>query len=113
VQPDYLCSAFWFIRLLAKGVHLSDIPFLHSQSYRENVFKELQHIMDSPWWNRIWVIQELVLAPRATIFIGHLQAPWEMLAHAAKNCEFHQMDCCRSIAGILPRKEVDILGQFT
>lgn len=113
VQPDYLYGAFWFIRLLAKGVHLSDIPFLHSQSYRENVFKALQHIMDSPWWNRIWVIQELVLAPRATIFIGHLQAPWEMLARAAKNCELHQMDCCRSIIGFLPRKEVDILGQFS
>lgn len=46
-KPSYVYGAFWFIRLVAKGLHLNDMPFLWSQTYRENTFKALQRIMPS------------------------------------------------------------------
>lgn len=34
-------------------------------------------------WQRIWVVQETVVAKKATIYYGQLSAPWTMFSHAA------------------------------
>jgi len=113
LEPDYALGAFCFIRLLAEGKHLREIPFLWDQRCRENVFRAISSMMQSPWWSRIWVIQELVLAPQASIFYGHLTAPWSMVANAAENYERHRSTCCRNILAFLPRPEVDTIAHFS
>ena len=38
----------------------------------------------SPWWQRIWVVQEIVLATNATLFFGELSLNFGIVEHATK-----------------------------
>ncbi|KIL88617.1 hypothetical protein FAVG1_07864 [Fusarium avenaceum] len=45
----------------------------------------------SRWWDRIWVVQEAVLAKAITIRFGNASAPWELLADVAGVCSQHRI----------------------
>jgi len=62
-------------------------------------------------WTRIWVIQETVLAQKATVHFGMLSAPWSMFAKAAAHYEQERHNLCLDLAGTLPGHEV--LSQFS
>jgi hypothetical protein len=92
--------------------HISDIPFFSDQHYRKPILKALQKMAQCRWWNRVWVIQEL-LAPEAVVFFDHIEMPWNVLAQAAVKYESHQTTCYKDIISYLPKKEVEILSQFS
>lgn len=46
--------------------------------------RELSPLLHRPWFRRVWVIQEVALAPRATIQCGQDMAEWEQLVQAAQ-----------------------------
>jgi hypothetical protein len=50
-----------------------------------------QDLLKRPWWRRIWVIQEIALARRATIFCGRSAFPWNMLVVAVQFARDHNM----------------------
>ncbi|KEY74542.1 hypothetical protein S7711_07148 [Stachybotrys chartarum IBT 7711] len=94
---DHVKGAFCFASLLAQNKHINgdEIPLLTSHDAFHRTVIALYGIMKRPWWVRQWVIQEVVLAPRATLHYGHFIAPWELFSHAARNYEHHRKDCCQ------------------
>ncbi|RFU76044.1 hypothetical protein TARUN_6205 [Trichoderma arundinaceum] len=43
----------------------------------------LKALMNVSWWNRIWTVQEAILPPKATIYWGPCELPWDMLNRAS------------------------------
>ena len=56
--------------------------------------KALNIFAFKPWFDRIWVIQEYVLAPEATMFYGPIAVSVSMLIRAAQNWAVHTRKCC-------------------
>ena len=113
-------SAFVFLRLILDGAHLYDLAFfqrsgeyiLQSTTKWEQAIRGLEIITKSPWWNRIWVLQETVLPPRATIHFGNITIPWKTIAQATKKLTHHYTFCCSSHLTTRPFREEEILTLF-
>ncbi|KAL7806365.1 heterokaryon incompatibility protein domain-containing protein [Trichoderma aethiopicum] len=59
---------------------LKDIPEAHMTALAE----ALRRTLLAPWWDRIWVVQEAVVASRLTVRYGNVAVPWELLVGAAE-----------------------------
>ncbi|KAN0092380.1 HET domain containing protein [Hyaloscypha variabilis] len=60
-----------YVDLGMKGIQEYGLPnFLSSDFHR------LSSFLRRPWFTRVWIIQELAVAPQATIHCGHLRMPW-------------------------------------
>jgi hypothetical protein len=56
----------------------------HSNStYQSDLFEALRILMLSRWWNRVWVVQEIVVSKNITLLYGSMTAPWDMFVKAA------------------------------
>ena len=79
------------LRLLHGLANLYDLPadvaagFI-SHLVREQSFKiawvALGHFLHRPWWTRVWIIQETVMARKATVICGQWYASWEGISKA-------------------------------
>ncbi|RDW79831.1 hypothetical protein BP6252_04469 [Coleophoma cylindrospora] len=78
-------GAFCLIYQLAQGVRSVDIAFYRHITWAGGVVRALWAIMDLPWWRRTWVVQETVVARKATIYYSNFTAPWTMFSMAARN----------------------------
>ncbi|KAL6876802.1 heterokaryon incompatibility protein domain-containing protein [Trichoderma novae-zelandiae] len=58
---------------------LEDIPEAHMAALAE----ALRRTLLVPWWDRIWVVQEAVVAQRLIVRYGNVAVPWELLVAAA------------------------------
>ncbi|RDW57329.1 hypothetical protein BP5796_12779 [Coleophoma crateriformis] len=90
---DYAFDVFCLLRCLAEGQHLERILPNDSGSqqimvseYQRKLFEALRSIMNARWWDRIWVIQEVIVPQNLTIVYGPMVAPWEMFVDAARLC---------------------------
>ncbi|KEZ40348.1 hypothetical protein SAPIO_CDS8195 [Scedosporium apiospermum] len=78
---------FCLLRLLSQGQSLSNslrclekVP----EPVLATIFEALRQMLTVRWWNRIWVVQEVVTAAKVTVQYGHVSAPWEMLVKIGK-----------------------------
>ncbi|CAE7001178.1 HET domain containing protein [Pyrenophora teres f. teres] len=79
---------------------------------RLNLFETLRrftHAPFTPWWTRIWVVQEVAAPPRVVVVYGTTSAPWTMFAIAARQYIRHSETCCNHIAKSMPRDELAVL----
>ncbi|KUJ14857.1 uncharacterized protein LY89DRAFT_783924 [Mollisia scopiformis] len=88
---DNAFEVFCFLRLLSATRGLSRFPAFSTDSqrstdddYQRKLFEGLRQMMLCRWWNRIWVIQEIVVPQRVTMVYGSASAPWEMFVTAAQ-----------------------------
>ncbi|KAH8589519.1 heterokaryon incompatibility protein-domain-containing protein, partial [Bisporella sp. PMI_857] len=44
-------------------------------------FIALTELMDSPWWRRVWVVQELIVSRDAIVLLGSATLPWSTVIH--------------------------------
>ncbi|KAM7211973.1 Heterokaryon incompatibility protein (HET) domain containing protein [Rhypophila decipiens] len=44
-------------------------------------------ILENSWWRRVWTLQEMILARRATIHIGHHQIDWDFFTMAIQHAK--------------------------
>ncbi|KAI0102126.1 heterokaryon incompatibility protein-domain-containing protein [Nemania sp. FL0031] len=51
---------------------------------RQEIFELLRRLLVEPWWQRIWVVQEVAIPPKVTIRYGNVTAPWNMFVQAAE-----------------------------
>lgn len=51
-----------------------------------------------PWWNRVWVMQELILAKKAIIYCGYIKVDWKVMERAIE---------IFSYPGCFPRGDLD------
>ncbi|KAI5924212.1 heterokaryon incompatibility protein-domain-containing protein [Camillea tinctor] len=86
----------WFIRLAADGRHLTDFPLFkpeHSTSpYHRGLTNLLVFLPSDPWFQRLWVIQEITLAPRVRLYFGSVSVPLEVMIKAHRNFPPGNMD---------------------
>ncbi|KAF2196611.1 hypothetical protein GQ43DRAFT_426245 [Delitschia confertaspora ATCC 74209] len=83
-------GAFSVLQQLAQGTFSKNLRFYKASvttseqiKWSYQVRKGISAIVDSSWWQRTWVIQETVLPRKATVYLGHVSAPWTMLAEGA------------------------------
>ena len=60
----------------------------------------LNALMHLPWWNQIWVVEEVVLSQRLALFCGGASEGWDTFAKAGINFQEHQI-CCGGPLGRL------------
>jgi hypothetical protein len=73
---------------------------------RSKLFEALRKFMHAPftpWWTRIWVIQEVTAPPFVMITYGTISASWNMFVKASRQYNHHSAICCRRvIQNLLP-----------
>jgi Heterokaryon incompatibility protein (HET) len=71
------------IRVLSFLAGSEDITLnIHSEPWEALVFNRLgvaglKDILDRPWFERCWVVQEATLSKRVTLNVGHLSLSWD------------------------------------
>ncbi|TGJ78891.1 hypothetical protein E0Z10_g9870 [Xylaria hypoxylon] len=74
------------IRLLAGIDPEYRIPSsLARRARKAKAGKAIKLLMASPWWSRIWTVQETTSPKNATILWGPLSIPWSFMKDAAEN----------------------------
>jgi hypothetical protein len=100
-DTEDIVGAFVYLRLRAKGKHIDELPFFDVNEKRLQprqtwpaVIRALDTLRSNPWWRRIWVVQETVLAREATVIYSHVTVPWNILARAARTSATQHNSCC-------------------
>ncbi|KAG8165216.1 hypothetical protein KVR01_005491 [Diaporthe batatas] len=115
IHIDSTLWAYCFMSLLAQNKHVnsSEITILSNADAFQRVAAAISELMKRPWWQREWVIQEVVVPPRATVYYGRFVAPWDMFAHAARNFEEHRRVCCTDLYTALNYEHTKALEAFS
>lgn len=76
------------VSLLAQSTETSKMPLEDADQdsdapFKRNLFEALRYLMRSGWWQRVWVIQEIVVPEQVILMYDSVSAPWEMFANAA------------------------------
>ncbi|KAF2820717.1 hypothetical protein CC86DRAFT_397899 [Ophiobolus disseminans] len=79
---DYACS---LVSLMNEQVGTSEDP-------KECVLDALFRIVSRPWFQRIWVVQELALSRIATVHIGSYSFPWQPFEDFVNWLPHHKVD---------------------
>ena len=90
---------------LSKDVHFSQSPIWSSQAadrhgadWVKEPVNAIDNLFKRPWWNRIWCVQEIVLAQNAVIVCGRRSIPWDTFLSSNRNFIKHR-GCCQSYFG--------------
>lgn len=84
-------------------------PYQHSRKDWHSATKSLMVMLNVPWFTRTWVVQEIVLARRATLMHGEHSLPWDTLAMAWINWERHAQSCCGDCVSSLSKFEYRLI----
>ncbi|KAK0671430.1 heterokaryon incompatibility protein-domain-containing protein [Cercophora samala] len=83
-QRQYIFGAFCVFWLLSFGIPASVTPHISSPFGQSScILNGIQAIMDQAWWQRSWILQETVVAAKATCYYATLSCPWTMITKAA------------------------------
>jgi len=119
-------EVFSFFHDLSRPKHLHTQPVFDNDAessktesyhdppqFRLQLFEALRkftHAPFTPWWTRIWVIQEVTSPPRVVITYGTISATWNMFALAADNYTRHSAACCKEVIRVLPLDQQKVIA---
>ncbi|KAI1462308.1 HET-domain-containing protein [Annulohypoxylon moriforme] len=116
--------AFAVCRVLGQGKHIDQQPcfserFSDSQLL-ENWTDGLQLLLDMPWWNRIWVVQEMALSREVEFAFASETCSYTMFQDFYHSLHKHSTQCCAlwwnktgaGTAGSLKRKIKKIFNRL-
>ncbi|KAF2671822.1 HET-domain-containing protein [Microthyrium microscopicum] len=108
-------NLFYFLRALAADIpfHLNKTKHVPAYLDQHKLLLALKLLMERSWWNRVWVIQETILATKATVVLGPIQAPWCMFVDAAIRYDLHAHSCCSGFLKNVDETLSDALSTFT
>lgn len=92
-------NVFTMIRLLANPLIAEDlVEGLRTleEPVRRQLFEYLRVFLVSPWWERIWVVQEVTVNKNVTIRYGPAFMSWDLLESAAATLSKLQRDPLRA-----------------
>ncbi|KAF1999779.1 HET-domain-containing protein [Amniculicola lignicola CBS 123094] len=97
--------AFELLRLLGSNDHLTsmacfdttDPSELRSTRNWEHYFEALGEVLGSPWWRRIWVVQELALPEKAEFIFASEIWNYDTLRNAVDHFTRHCASCCEPL----------------
>lgn len=69
--------------------HKNDLEIYleYAQRIRQPRWRAFQSLVRNPWFSRIWVVQEIVLASSIRVFYGGTHIPWQYLADTMILCQ--------------------------
>ncbi|PVH83948.1 HET-domain-containing protein, partial [Cadophora sp. DSE1049] len=114
---NYAHEVLCLISLLAQTSKLEDVPPFNAESqpfldsfYQRNIFEALRFLMRSSWWNRIWVVQEVVVPKNIILIYDTTTTYWEMFVKAAQSYTKNSFSPAMSS---FPREYSDVLSFFS
>lgn len=120
-------AALAVINMLGSGRHFLEMPCFGSDIRNERkdlMFTTQYQVAESgflfltelPYWERIWVLQELALPPNAYMIYGSHKFPWEMFTSVRPAIRLHLAPCCCApeiMASNAARSPLpDVIGTF-
>lgn len=88
-----------YIRITADGGHFMtescDSPGFHDCTTQVDYIGALGKFLRRPYWNRIWTVQEMILAQHIEVICGHFNIAWEDMINSFASMEQHVEHCCR------------------
>ncbi|ORY14533.1 heterokaryon incompatibility protein-domain-containing protein [Clohesyomyces aquaticus] len=115
--------AFALIRMLSMNEHIHKLPLFEASeqtSFSSDRVSQLSEALRcmmnnpwTPWWSRIWVVQEVVMPREVKIVYGNVSAPWTILADAARFYAVHTRSCCSKVAAIMSQDCLKVLLDFS
>ncbi|CAE6995143.1 hypothetical protein P3342_000058 [Pyrenophora teres f. teres] len=115
-ETENILGLFVFLKLRSMGKHLHEIPFFSVDKGKLNArrnwlstLRAMHTLASNPWWTRMWVLQETVLARKATVAYHNMTAPWIMLADASSKSIVHDSLCCKDLLNTRHEREERIL----
>ena len=122
-QPDEetedALGLFVYLGTRAMDIHLSEVPFFDVKERKlipkhkwPAVVRAGNTLLSNPWWTRIWVVQETVLAREATVVYCNITVPWKVVTDAVELSDRHDKYCCEELKSSLPYSDVEIIDQL-
>jgi hypothetical protein len=69
-------------------------------------------VVNSPWWTRMWTVQEAILPTTGTLTYDTWSVPLETITSCGENYYNHVWACCRQAGEALPAAVGDALDEF-
>ncbi|PZC99521.1 HET domain containing protein [Pyrenophora tritici-repentis] len=115
-DTEDVLGLFVYLKLRSIGKHLHEILFfsvdkgkLNARNNWQSTLRAMSTLASNPWWTRTWVVQETVLARKATVAYHNMTAPWSMLANASSESIVHHSSCCQDLLNTRHPREERIL----
>ncbi|KAK8083994.1 hypothetical protein PG996_002775 [Apiospora saccharicola] len=86
-------GALHIVQLLASGQLALDIPAFRNLDEAGPIMRGFKAIAERSWWERVWVVQEVVVANKVTVFYGSISVPWNLFCRAAEQLHKSQQNC--------------------
>jgi hypothetical protein len=87
IELDFELAAFALLKSLNGTARFGINQWTAAQAFDEaegqKILQELYKITQTPWWRRLWVVQEFVLAPKVTMYYKRFKIPWNYLVNAS------------------------------
>ncbi|MCJ1474159.1 hypothetical protein MMC13_002817 [Lambiella insularis] len=79
-------KAFEFIKRFENGLEMYEPEVIQSMhrigSGTSTLWRALSLVLNKPWFTRLWIIQEVVMAVKARVFCGNQTSSWSALTKA-------------------------------
>lgn len=124
LEVEKILACFTFLRLMKEGCrHPADLPFFETadrgnpQKIRvdrrlEDAFYAFQTIVESAWWDRMWTVQEAMVAKRMWLIHFHLIIPFDTLLSQVNILNRHGLTCCSPSLNSLPRHQLYVFWRL-
>ncbi|KAF4634543.1 hypothetical protein G7Y89_g3566 [Cudoniella acicularis] len=86
-----------------KCYEFTSSPPINSQ-FHNQFWTGFHKVTQSPWWTRLWTIQEAVLPPKVHVLYGPFRTPWETFIRYYENSDYHYLSCCVQAFDALPQQ---------
>lgn len=102
-QRRLISCAYTILRLLAsarclKGFVLEN----HNPEVWAGTVNVLHRLSSSAWWTRVWVVEEVILATKASTIYGEVVAPFDFIERGGSMIPVHIERCCATFFQGLP-----------
>jgi hypothetical protein len=123
VSPTVGYDHFELIHHFRDDKHLSELSCFsrerenHEYSFKvdsnfDRAWAGLSDVIQSPWWARLWTVQEAILPPTVTLIYGRSRISWTKLLEATEKCVRHWWSCCGEASQVFPKDVSDELHVF-
>ena len=110
LEDKHYVSALCFLYHLHQDEHLKDLPYVRRRNddaleyatIWQSTLLALNAIMLFPWWERIWVVQEVQLSTKAVVQMGRFRFPFDLLRSTFPWNKKHRFDCCADVFARFP-----------
>lgn len=81
---------------------------------KEQEYGEMSEILDRPWWRRVWIVQEAVLAKQAVLRCGTDEVSWERIRKRTRHLNTYKEISDMDVPGeySFPDAELSILDEL-